>query len=74
MNVRIVDIIVLYCTVRPFFEEGKIKLCKKMKGTLQHFGISVKGQTFLLFLGAFAGISWVIPCQDICPIVLSCWV
>lgn len=37
MNVKIVDVIVLYCTVRPIFEEGKIKLCKlkkKKKGIL----------------------------------------
>lgn len=31
MNVKIVDVIVLYCTVRPIFEEGKIKLCKLKK-------------------------------------------
>lgn len=35
---RIVDVIVLYCTVRPFFEEGRIKLCKKNEGNLVAFG------------------------------------
>lgn len=41
MNVKIVDVIVLYCTVRPIFEEGKIKLCKlkkKKEGNLVAFG------------------------------------
>lgn len=31
----------LYCSVKPFFEEGKMIAYRKPKGAVQHSGISV---------------------------------
>lgn len=50
---RIVDVIVLYCTVRPFFEEGKIKLYKKNEENLVAFGYFRLGSNISFILRCY---------------------